>query len=63
MKEKRVLWGLVVLGVAWGVPVGVRAGQTTAVSESKPKGSALESWWNGKYASGNWFGVRDTLED
>jgi porin len=63
MKEKRVLWGLVVLGVAWGLPVGVRAGQTTAVSDSKPKGSALESWWNGKYASGNWFGVRDTLED
>ena len=22
-----------------------------------------EQWWNGKYASGNWFGVRDTLED
>jgi porin len=23
----------------------------------------FEQWWNGKYASGNWFGVRDTLED
>jgi len=22
-----------------------------------------EQWWNGKYASGNWFGVRDNLED
>jgi len=26
-------------------------------------GSALEEWWNGKYMSGNWFGLRDTLED
>ncbi len=25
--------------------------------------SAIADWWNGKYASGNWFGVRDTLED
>ena len=23
----------------------------------------FEQWRNGKYASGNWFGVRDTLED
>ncbi|HEY5741017.1 MAG TPA: hypothetical protein VIS99_00640, partial [Terrimicrobiaceae bacterium] len=25
--------------------------------------SSLSGWWNGKYATGNWFGVRDTLED
>jgi porin len=25
--------------------------------------SWLAEWWDGKYASGNWFGVRDTLED
>lgn len=31
-------------------------------SESTPS-SAFADWWNGKYASGNWFGVRDTLED
>lgn len=25
--------------------------------------SALETWWNGKYLTGNWFGFRDTLKD
>jgi len=25
--------------------------------------SALETWWNGKYISGNWFGFRDTLKE
>lgn len=25
--------------------------------------SVLEKWWNGKYATGNWFWVRNTLED
>ncbi|MGH8048985.1 MAG: hypothetical protein ACREKL_17220, partial [Chthoniobacterales bacterium] len=23
--------------------------------------SALTEWWHGKYASGTWFGMRDTL--
>jgi|GEM_PF-242567 len=23
----------------------------------------FETWWNGKYATGNWFGVRDTLAE
>ena len=63
MKEKKVFWSLVALAVAWGAPLGIQAGQPGAISESEPKRSALESWWNGKYASGNWFGVRDTLED
>ena len=34
----------------------------SAVSESTQE-SWLEQWWTGKYANGNWFGVRDTLED
>ena len=25
--------------------------------------TALESWWNGKYGSGTWFGVRDELAE
>lgn len=29
----------------------------------KPEESALAEWWHGKYATGNWFGLRDTLED
>lgn len=63
MKRSNVVFGLVALGLAWGFPVGVRAGQLSAASEPKEGSSALEAWWNGKYASGNWFGVRDTLED
>jgi porin len=31
-------------------------------SESKSE-SWFEEWWNGKYMTGNWFGLRDTLED
>ena len=34
----------------------------TPVSEA-PSESWVAEWWNGKYATGNWFGVRDTLED
>lgn len=25
--------------------------------------SSLQQWWNGKYATGDWLGARDTLED
>jgi porin len=42
----------------------LRAG--TTISENRVETSSkswLAKWWNGKYAGGNWFGVRDTLED
>ena len=38
----------------------------TTISENRVETSSkswLAEWWNGKYAGGNWFGVRDTLED
>jgi hypothetical protein len=41
-------------------------GAGTTVSENRVETSSkswLAKWWNGKYAGGNWFGVRDTLED
>jgi carbohydrate-selective porin OprB len=60
MKQK-VMVGLAAFGLAWGFPLGLRAEQRSTISE--PKASALEAWWDGKYASGNWFGLRDTLED
>jgi len=34
----------------------------TPAPESSTSTCALGDWWHGKYASGNWFGVRDTLE-
>ncbi|HET6408972.1 MAG TPA: hypothetical protein VFG14_13885, partial [Chthoniobacteraceae bacterium] len=36
------------------------------VSESSAEArseSWFSEWWNGKYMTGNWFGLRDTLED
>jgi len=41
----------------------VFAGSETPASTEEASGSALADWWNGKYMTGNWFGVRDTLED
>jgi carbohydrate-selective porin OprB len=35
----------------------------SAAPVEKPSKSWLSEWWSGKYATGNWFGVRDTLED
>ena len=32
-------------------------------TETKAASSPLSDWWNGKYATGNWFGVRDTLSN
>ncbi len=50
------------LGLAASVTSVLHAGETlTTQVEASP--SYLEEWWNGKYATGNWFGVRDTLED
>lgn len=34
----------------------------TPVSEA-PSESWIAKWWNGKYMTGNWFGVRDTWSD
>ena len=61
MKKNKIMkfavWGLV-----WGIALQVQAAQQ-ANPESSASTSALESWWDGKWASGNWFGFRDTLED
>ena len=43
----------------------LQAGETTTTpttSEASTE-SWLAKWWGGKYATGNWFGVRDTLEE
>lgn len=39
------------------------AGETTTTATGESGESWLSEWWNGKYMTGNWFGVRDTLED
>ncbi len=35
---------------------------TPATAGEHPPSGQLATWWNGKYASGNWFGARDSLE-
>ena len=39
------------------------AGDTSTSAPGESSESALSEWWNGKYMTGNWFGVRDTLAD
>jgi carbohydrate-selective porin OprB len=41
----------------------VYAGPETPLAPAEDAPSALSDWWNGKYLTGNWFGVRDTLAD
>jgi carbohydrate-selective porin OprB len=53
MKKNSLLIWTAVATLAWGPDVG--AGEQAE--------SPLAEWWSGKYASGNWFGARDFLED
>jgi len=34
-----------------------------AVQHAGAEGGALSQWWNGKYVTGQWFGVRDALAE
>ncbi|MEI6338134.1 MAG: carbohydrate porin [Verrucomicrobiota bacterium] len=63
MKKHRLQSIGLALSLAFlGAAVNGQAGQTARV-ESTDNSSYLGEWWNGKYATGNWFGVRDTLEN
>lgn len=42
---------------------GLTAGILILLSSVPLRAAALENWWGGKYATGNWLGARDTLED
>ncbi|MDD5198441.1 MAG: carbohydrate porin [Terrimicrobiaceae bacterium] len=55
--------GSSVLTLLIGTVPLVQAGTATSTGVTVKEESSLEQWWNGKYATGNWFGVRDTLED
>ncbi len=47
------------------IATSVHAGTptTTVAEESSSSDSLLKTWWDGKYMTGNWFGLRDTLEE
>jgi len=63
MKKQRLHSIGLALGLGFlGTAPGGQAGQSLD-TEVPDRSSFLEEWGNGKYATGNWFGVRDTLED
>jgi carbohydrate-selective porin OprB len=37
--------------------------EVASTSTEAHSSSMLSDWWNGKYMTGNWFGLRDTLKD
>lgn len=42
----------------------LHAGETTTTTTTESSSESwLSEWWNGKYMTGNWFGLRDTLAD
>ena len=58
---------LAAIGTA-ALALGAASGhaQSKSVTEPAPEASSesvLSDWWNGKYLTGNWFGLRDTLAD
>jgi len=40
---------------------GAALGLAVLLSADSMRAGTIEDWWEGKYATGNWFGVRDTL--
>jgi len=56
--------GLTAAACAWLLTVSpVLAGQATTSTTEETSGSTLADWWNGKYLTGNWLGLRNTMED
>jgi carbohydrate-selective porin OprB len=39
------------------------AGTVTMEPAPETGSTPLADWWNGKYMTGNWFGLRDSLAD
>ena len=62
MKKVRYQF-LTLLGAGSLLASSLFAGQADYPEVVQHDESALAQWWNGKYATGNWFGLRDTLAD
>ncbi|MEO6848766.1 MAG: carbohydrate porin [Chthoniobacterales bacterium] len=56
-RVKSILIGFILATLA------IFVGSGTASAEPQEEKSAISEWWNGPLASGNWLGLRDTLED
>lgn len=51
------------LALAMGAVSGHAQTKNVVTTNEESSESALSEWWNGKYMTGNWFGLRDTLAD
>ena len=54
---------LAVAGLILGFSCSALRAGTDVPRPSQPSACPLADWWNGKYMTGNWFGLRDTLGD
>ncbi|MFZ4777170.1 MAG: hypothetical protein ACOYM3_17510, partial [Terrimicrobiaceae bacterium] len=58
-----LLRGLAVAGIALLLSCGSSSAGTVTQEPAQASSTPLADWWNGKYMTGNWFGLRDTLGD
>jgi len=57
-RSRTTICYLILIGLLFAVISALNAGPTGPTPHSK-----IADWWKGKYASGNWFGLRDSLEE
>lgn len=57
------LRGCAIAALALGLAGSPLSAGTTAPEPVQKSDTPLADWWNGKYMTGNWFGLRDTLGD
>lgn len=62
-KPMKPYTSLAAIAAAVLITTSAQAGSPVSATETSSSSSALADWWHGKYATGDWFGVRDTLED
>ena len=52
---------IIAIGLGFPGMTVIAGAPSTLVAQ--PSNCALADWWNGKYMTGNWFGLRDRLGD
>ena len=57
------LRGLSAAVLALAVSCSALNAGTASPQTDEPSHTPLADWWNGKYMTGNWFGLRDSLSD
>lgn len=63
VRAQAIAGAAVLTVVAFGLTGALAQKATVPTTPAQKEQSALEEWWNGKYMTGNWFGLRDELKD